>query len=63
MPFHFGTSKLIMTVTITMAVRGVQNFFLFKNWLKFGIQFFDIFQNWKGLYLNIGSGRLIFKIW
>ena len=35
MPFHFGTSKLIVTVTITVAVTGVQNFLsskLVKIW-------------------------------
>ena len=42
MPFHFGTSKLIVTVTITVALTGVQNFFFFKNWLKFEEFFVDI---------------------
>ena len=44
MPFQFGTSKFIVTVTITVAVTGVQNFFFFKSWLKFEEFFVDILK-------------------
>ena len=58
--FHRGTSKLIVTVTITVAVTGVKKILSSKIGQNLENYFFDLFkEKWKGIY----SGGLIFNIY